>query len=442
MWLTCPRKASGMALTTTSEASLLSNGTLIVGVLFLAVGVAVLDDYGVSTDEPLRRESAIAFAEYIWGNEDALPKDHNRYYGVAFELSLLFVERALGLEDSRSIHLSRHLLTHLFFLTAGFFCYLLVYRLFNNRLLALFAVLLFLLHPRLYAHSFFNTKDLPFLSMFMIALYLSHRALRRNTAWAFLLCGMGVAILTNIRIMGVMLFPAVLTLRASDFWGASGWEERKHILKTGGVFVLASALTLYGTFPTLWTDPVGEFIKAFVVLAHHPTILINLFQGELISSAEVPPHYIPTWFAITTPPVVLLLGLVGTAVVLYGGMIRPDDIVRNPSLRFGFLLLACFVLPIVAVVVLGSHTYNGWCHMYFLYAPACLLAVFGLRWLVSTCKGLPARVGIYGLVGIGVGTTLISMIRIHPHQQIYFNFLVDRSTPEYLEAVSKTCPMS
>ena len=77
-------------------------------------------------------------------------------------------------------------------------------------------MLLFLTHPRLYAHSFFNLKDLPFLSMFMVALYLTHRAFRRDAVWAFALCGAGVGLLANIRIVGLMLFPAVLGMLALD----------------------------------------------------------------------------------------------------------------------------------------------------------------------------------------------------------------------------------
>ena len=182
--------------------------------VFAVVGVAVLDDYGVAIDEGTQRSNGIASFDYILGDEDALPNDVNRFYGVAFELPLIANERLLRLEDSRSIHLSRRLLTHAFFLAGGFFAWLLAYRLFGSRLVALFAMLLFLLHPRLYAHSFFNTKDLPFLSMFAIALYLIHRAFRRDTVWAFALCGVGVGILANIRIMGAFLIPAALGMLA------------------------------------------------------------------------------------------------------------------------------------------------------------------------------------------------------------------------------------
>ena len=53
----------------------------------------------------------------------------------------------------------RHYATHLFWLGGGFACFLLARRLFGSGPLALLAMLLFLLHPRLYAHAFFNSND-------------------------------------------------------------------------------------------------------------------------------------------------------------------------------------------------------------------------------------------------------------------------------------------
>ena len=195
--------------------------------LFLLVGALALDDYGVTQDTQHQRVIGKAALDYLAGDGerafDQLPRhlDH-RFYGAAFEAPLALLERIPGLEDARDVYRGRHLLTHLFFLAGGVFCYLLVLRLFNSRALALIALVLFLLHPRIYAHSFFNSKDVPFLAMFTISLYLVHRAFRRDTLAAFLLCGVGVGLLMNLRVMGVVLFAAVLALRALDSGGGGG----------------------------------------------------------------------------------------------------------------------------------------------------------------------------------------------------------------------------
>ena len=130
------------------------HSALVALALFAAVGLAVLDDYGVSGDDGAQRIIGYASLDYILGDEDALSEEFTgeryieRFYGVAFEVPLVAVERVLGLEDPRDIYLSRHLIAHLFFLVGGFFAWLLAYRLFGSRLVALLAMLLFLLHLR------------------------------------------------------------------------------------------------------------------------------------------------------------------------------------------------------------------------------------------------------------------------------------------------------
>ena len=190
---------------------------------FLLVAAFTLDDYGAWIDTWPQRVIGNAALDYLAGDgERAFEQLHftwDRYYGAVLEAPLALAERILGLEHGWDVYLGRHFLSHLFFLAGGVCCYLLVLRMFDSRVLALIATVLFLLHPRIYAHSFYNSKDVPFLAAFMIALFLTHRAFRHDTLGAFLLCGVGVGLLVNLRIMGVVLFAAVLALRALDLGG-------------------------------------------------------------------------------------------------------------------------------------------------------------------------------------------------------------------------------
>ena len=410
---------------------LTTHSALIICALFLLAGFVALDDYGVAWDEGTQRNIAIVNLDYIRGDNAELLTHWDRFYGVAFELPLLLVERALGLTDSRDIHLFRHISTHLFFIVGGFFGYRLAYQLSGNRLIAIFALLLYLLHPRLYAHSFFNSKDIPFFSMFIIALYLVERAFRRDTVGAFILGGVAVGLLTNLRIMGIIQVPAVLAMRGFDLWFAAGGIERRRIMLTGGGFILAAGIAVYAAWPYLWSDPAGHFVEALLRFSHYPNQMSQLFRGQWITE-NVPPDYIPAWFAMTTPPPVLLLGLVGAMALVYRGIARPRSIFGNSRRRFGLLLLACFILPVFGVILLESNLYTGWRHLYFIYAPGGLLAALGLGWLLRALPSGYWRAGVVGLAGVGAGLTGLQMMQLHPYQQVYFNFLVDRETPEYL----------
>ena len=60
---------------------------LVVCAVFTAVGVAVLDDYGVSRDEFLQREIALETISYVLGQDDELMRNllgrnHQKFWGL------------------------------------------------------------------------------------------------------------------------------------------------------------------------------------------------------------------------------------------------------------------------------------------------------------------------------------------------------------------------
>ena len=424
--------------------------------LFAIVGVAVLDDYGITYDEFDHRRMANANAHYITtGDISKLSQAEDiayRYYGMSFEMPLLLIERALGLQDTRHIYLTRHLIIHLFFIAGGFACGMLAYRMLGSRWIATFVMLIFLLHPRLYAHSFFNPKDVPFAVTLLIALYLTHRAFRKDTLGAFLLCGIVAGLAINLRPFALMLPLMILAMRALDLWQADS-AERKRVLATSAVFAIAALATAYITHPYYWDNPL-RFIEGVQALSRHPTIAENLFMGEVYFSYSVPWNYIPVWFAITAPPAALPLGALGAAIVCWQAITRPLAALRDRETRFRILLLGYLVLPVALVIALQSNIYDGWRQMYFLWTPFCLLAAIGLHMIANNNVGQSAgqrglkvaarlpgwvrgagrlhtarRVLAYGVAGIGVITTLTAMAALHPHQQVYFNALVDTKTP-------------
>ena len=354
--------------------------------LFLIAGLALVDDYGVSIDTGPQRTIAISTLNYILHDDRGrLRGAADHLYGAAFEAPLfLLTERVLGLEAPRHVYLARHVLTHLFFLIGGFCCYLLARRLSGDRLVALLVMLLFLLSPRLYAHSFFNSKDPVFASAFVMALLLVSRAFDRDTVGAYRWCGAAAGLLVNLRIMGVVLFAAVLVFRAWA-WFRAGGATRRRVVATAGAFALWGVVVLFISLPYLWEDPVGRLAEMIVVLADHPNIVFVLFQGQVFPSAALPWDYMLHWFAISQPPVTLLLGLLGLGALglAVGGVVRRDagagpGAAWGGELRFGTLLATCFALPLIAFVLLRPNAYHDWRHFYFLHGPFCLLATFAL----------------------------------------------------------------
>ena len=428
--------------------------------LALLLSVPIADDYGVWVDTFVQRAIGEATLRHLAG-EGGLnlvwpPTD--RLYGPVFEVHLRLIERLIYPQEGRGLYVSRHLLTHLFFVLAGFSGYLLAYRMFGSRWLALFALLLFLLHPRIYAHSFFNSKDVPFLGLFMICLWLAHRAFGASRAFAaygaaiygaFALCGVAAGLLTNLRPIGLAFVAVVVFMRLCDVVVADEWRERRRAIASCALFAFASVAAYYATMPYLWADPVERFTEIVTVMLAHPTDKPQFFQGETVLGSELPPTYVPVWFGISTPPLALALGAVGFAALVWRGAVRLGSspstdatplslaarlaaLLGNTPLRFEVLVAACFVLPLLAAVVLRPTLYNDWRHFYFLWAPFVLLATSGLRTLTaaahSACarflsQRAPAAAAVGGLAALGLGAIAVEMVRLHPHQHLYFNVL-------------------
>jgi len=67
--------------------------------------------------------------------------------------------------------------------------------------------------------------------------------------------------------------------------------------------------------------------------------------------------------------------------------------------------------------------YDGWRQMFFVYPPFIALATIGLYWAIHGQKKPRGRQALWAFVSIGMLGIIWSMIRFHPHQQVYFNVL-------------------
>jgi len=393
------------------------------------------DEYGISWDETTQRHTGDVSMNYVAnklffsGNQDLL-KYTDRDYGVAFELPLSVIEKVLSVligenRDTRSIYLTRHLLTHLFFLISAFFCFLLIEFLYKNKLLATIGFLLVVLHPRLYAHSFFNTKDIPFMSMLLICFYFNAVAFREKQSKYFILLGIGVGLLINLRIMGVMMLSLIPFFLMID---ALKEKSYKINVKLGIIFISTVIATLYVTWPFLWVNPLENFVFALKNMVRFRWGGTVLFNGEFIKATELSWNYIPVWFTITTPIFYLISGLSGLVLLVVSFFKKPSVYLSNNKQRNNLFFLICFLSPVVIVIINHSVLYDGWRQMYFIYPAFVLLCIYGLNFFYER--------NMKKLIVIGFFITFVFigffMVKNHPFQHVYFNGFVDRKNPEFL----------
>ena len=191
------------------------------------------------------------------------------------------------------------------------------------------------------------------------------------------------------------------------------------------MFSTAFAATLYAVWPLLWRDPLN-LTDAFGALAQYPVHVATLFRGDAVQWPNMPWDYVPAWILITTPPAALALAAIGT---VYAARLCAADwrgAFENSTARFGLLALACLILPVAAAVALNSNLYDDWRHMYFLYAPTCVLAAFGLRALADVPRPNLRAVAL-APAALGIALAGVQTVRLHPYQNEYFSPIVDKS---------------
>jgi hypothetical protein len=401
------------------------SGQIIIAFFFF-VGILTFDIYGVGWDEGMQRNTGLVNWNYIFNGDNTLLTYGDKDYGVAFELPLIFFEKIFHLQNEREIFLMRHLVTHLFFLLGAYFCLKLVSLLYENKLISMVGLLLYFLHPHLYAHSFFNSKDIPFMSLFMIGFYFMARLFKNQTTLNAILLGVVIGLLINIRIMGLLLLGSVLFFLLIDAFVQK--QNYLNTVKRIGWLLGSTLITLYLSWPILWVNPHLKVEAMFKHVATYECILTNLFRGEVVNVAKLSWDYIPVWFSITTPIPFLLAGLCGILCVILLFIRMPLNYLGSLIGKSNLIFLSCFFTPVFAIMLMRPVLYDAWRHLFFIYAPFILLSVAGFNFFLKFNKKIAVIVTWLSFLFIGV-----FMLNNAPFQHVYFNYFITwNNEPEYI----------
>lgn len=384
----------------------------------LVISMLTYQDYGITWDEPEMRGFGLASYNYIFNGSHELFTLKTMHYGSFFELVLVIIEKWLHLTDSSDIFLMRHLATNIFFLTSALCIYILAFRLFKNQFIACLGFIMFVCAPRIYAHSFFNTRDVPFLSMLTIALCYCQVAFEKNKTIPFFILGILCGCTTGIRIMGIMLVCIIVLFLLIDLF--SVFREKKNIKKP----VLSMVLFLAGfcsalctVWPFLWHYPVQRFAESFTSFSRFPWHGIVLLNGKIELGTNLPWTYFPIWFLISNPELWLAAGLAGIIWIMLRFIKKPLNFLTNTPHRNLLLYLLCFSIPVIAVIFLHSVIYNDWRHLYFVYPPFIMIALYCIHQMLKT----RFKYWVIALCTLQVALTGFFMVRYHPFNQVYFN---------------------
>jgi len=428
----------------------------VIFLLFFFIGIYTYKDYGISVDEEFERRVGFYWLEYVLSfttfdnfynsallklNEITgftLPtaKD-NKFYGVIFNLPMAFLEVVFEINDSKEYFHLRHLFNFLLFFVSSIFFYKLLLSRFLKYNIALLGTLFFILSPRIYGDSFFNNKDIVFLSLVSIALYFCIKAIEKDNYKNLLIFSIFAAICTSSRILGI-IFPISFIL----FYFLSFFQENKNLKKII-FFTISYFIFLIIFWPALWENPIENFFLAFKYFSDLQGFNIKMFfNGEYISTNFLPYSYIFTWILITTPILYILLFLIGYYYIFKKLFIRfinikeksnyPDlwrDINEKQDLFIFFILTSVIFYLITFNVIL----YTGWRQIYFLNVFIIYISVYGFYKIHLNLKSKIKPNIQFGLIGLFLIFIVYKMIIYHPYQNLYFNSVFNKNAHNKFE---------
>ncbi len=382
----------------------------------LIIGLLILPDFGIHVDDIYHK----AYGEKVFQSFEKL-QDHSQWvtprqamhHGGMGELILGFIpeiiKRGGVYLDSQIEFFIRHLAIFLVYLLGIYFFYQLSQK-FLNQTDARIATLLYIIHPHIFAHSFFNPVDMPFITFFIIGIYTLFQFFEKKNLKTAVIHLFASAVVVDVRVIG--LFIPVLTigliLMRQLFYCKELEKElpSKDMFKYLAAYLILLPILVYIFWPYLWSDPLGSFWSA-----------ITNTSVEMLSISWT---YTLSHILLTTPILIVLGSLIGLSYISFSFFKRPSE---WKSLDFyNFILFLWIILPIGAAILTKARVYDGWRHHFFTYPALVIFCVQGFNYILAKYKSYQPQLNI-GIALAVLITTLPSFILLHPYQHTYYNLI-------------------
>lgn len=405
--------------------------TLVFFALVLIVGVAIAGDYGISWDEQHQRALGGMTYNFIFKKDMTLFQSISKSYGSFYQLILYFAEKIIyktPVWQMQGVFYLRHLIYFLtFYIGIIFFNRYSAYA-FKNGWIGLLGSVFLVLSPRVWAHAFYNCKDIPFMTMFIIAMYTLIRLLDSGKIIRVILHALACALLFDLRVIGIFM-PMVtgVFLIAACIINRNDKKSVLIILRNIVIFTLVFAGLAILFWPLLWQNTIQNLMNAIRYASDVPYDWQTLYLGKYYAPKDVPWHYAFVWIFITTPEVYVILFIIG--VIAWIAHLRK---ISSPGeqyfLRTGFLSMIYFFAPVAMAILMRSPQFDEWRHYLFIYPSMVAMMLWALvyisRMMREKFSGKTYKISSLAvalLVTINVAGVDAFMIKNHPYQNMYFN---------------------
>ena len=419
--------------------------------LFAVIGLLSYRDYGIPYDEGIMDALGRDSYNYVFNGDEWPTNEDWRHHGTFIELPIYAIQKLfVDPTDPERVYVRvwiRHFLTFITFFLATLTFFFLARRHFKNTWYALLCCLMFVLTPRIFAHGFYNSRDIPQLMLFTLGILTMLRLLEQPTPGRAVVHGVVMACALATRLTAMILPVFTILLLVLEMIRMP--EHRKELLRTSlkivPTFFIVMVVMTWALWPFLWEQPITHFLEAYRFMSTLGGSAVELL-GKTYDG--MPWHYPFVWIAATVPVIYTLFFLIGIVTILVE-LIRSFTRLTERH-RNELLFLLWFFLPIVSLWVTGAGIYNEWRHLFFIYPAFLLIAVTAVRQTLMFSRTLtlwPKRIvsgAVIGLVTLQMLLTGAWMLRNHPFENVYFsipstwvegNFYLDYWALSYKQAM-------
>ena len=413
--------------------------------LLFIIGTLTFRDYGIGIDDKFHRLNGFYWLDYLLSFSDfndlkslvkiklsqisdiSLPStiEYNKY-SIIFDVPAAILELALKLDNPKEFYEVRHYLNFIFYFVGCIYFYRLLSLRFN-RLISFFGCVLFILSPRIYGESFYNMKDIVFLTFLIMGYFYSFRCFLTYDIKNLVFLSFISAICIQTRIIGL-----ALPLSFIFFYLLSILSKKSDLKYFGKIFLytIATFLFLIAIWPYLWSSPLKNFLA--VINNWSPSIHI-FFNGNYIPNDFLPFSYIPLWILISTPVLHIFLFTIGFFLIfkrLYQRLVSIDqnnlsyDLWKGVKEKFDVFISLNFLILMTLVIFLNIKLLNAWKHLYFINVYLIYIGSFGLNNIYIFFKKKDKVVLFINILILSLTLITFKMYKYHPYQGLYFNSLV------------------
>jgi Dolichyl-phosphate-mannose-protein mannosyltransferase len=405
-------------------------------IILVIVSVLVLltfRHYGITWDEELQSQYGLAVVDYYLSlfKDQRFTEIFNLYiYGGMFDGLASIVDRF----TPYSVYETRHLMNGIVGIV-GLWGTWRLGRFIGGGAVGLLSLILLVLTPMYYGHMFNNPKDIPFAAGVVWSLYYMARVLadgHRPRLNLIIKLGIVYGLTLGVRVGGVMLFGFWLVpigIHALKLWREPVDGFRKAALYKIRL-ILPVALIAYVVMLFCWPwaqlHPLMNPLRALGEFSNFPQNVEVLLHGTIYMSTQLPWYYVPLYFGVQLP--LMLLLLLASALILLPWIMRALSEPRRQALLL--VLLTAFTAPAYAMI---HHPALYDCVRHFLFAVPmfCILAALAARhiyaisieqfWQIASRRMIAA--GLTAAFLISCVTQIVVMIELHPYEYIYANEL-------------------